>query len=119
MHGMGTVGYGDRQKSALNKRIEDVGWGLLLILTGGIFLVPDDRIPQGFWLIGAGIILLGLNLVRSLNGIALNWFSTIMGLFALAAGAGEYYGVDLPLFPLFLIVIGASLILKPLVKEAR
>lgn len=119
MHNMGALGRGDRGKGTLNRRLEDIGWGLLLILTGGILLVPDDRVPQGFWLIGAGIILLGLNLVRYLNGIAVNWFSTIMGLFALAAGAGEYSGVDLPLFPIFLIIIGASLLLKPFSKEAR
>jgi hypothetical protein len=119
MHGMRTVSHGPQKKSGLNRRIEDIGWGLLLVLTGGVLLVPDERIPQGSWLIGAGVILLGLNLVRSLNGIAINWFSTIMGILAFIAGAGEYYGVDLPLLPLFLIVIGASLIIKPLFREAR
>jgi hypothetical protein len=119
MHGMRTVGHGPLEKSGLNRRIEDIGWGLLLVLTGGVLLVPDGRIPQGSWLIGAGVILLGLNLVRSLNGIAINWFSTIMGIFALIAGAGEYYGADLPLLPIFLIIIGASLVVKPLFREAR
>lgn len=112
-------GRGDLGKSSLNRRIEDWGWGLLLILTGGILLVPKEQVPQGFWLIGAGIILLGLNLVRYLNGIRLNWFSTLMGILALLAGAGEFYGVDLPLFAIFLILIGASLILKPLLGEGR
>lgn len=115
----GALNRGDPGKGALNRRLEDIGWGLLLILTGGILLVPDERVPQGFWLIGAGIILLGSNLVRYLNGIAVTWFSTIMGLFALAAGAGEYSGMDLPLLPIFLIIIGARLLFKPFSKEAR
>ena len=118
MRDAGMMGRDEADRIRLNKRIEDIGWGLLLILTGGILLIPDEQVPQGSWLIGAGIILLGLNLVRYFNGIRPNWFSSLMGLVALIAGAGEFYGLDLPLFAIFLIIIGASLVLRPFFKEA-
>jgi hypothetical protein len=103
----------------LNRRLEDIGWGLLLIMTGGVLLVPGELLPRGTWLIGAGVILLVLNLVRYLNGIRMKGFTTILGLIALAAGLGEFYGVQLPLLAIFLILVGASIILKPLMGENR
>jgi len=113
MHGTHGLANQDAGKTALDKRLEDVGWGLFLLLTGGILLVPDRQVPQGTWLIGAGIVLLGLNAVRYLKGIRMSMFTTILGLLAFAGGLGEFYGVELPLFALLLILLGASIILKP------
>ncbi len=113
MHSINGLTNQDAGKTALNKRLEDIGWGLLLLLTGGILLVPARQVPHGTWLIGAGIVLLGLNAVRYRNGIKMSMFSTILGLLALAGGLGEFYGVQLPPFALFLILLGASIILRP------
>jgi hypothetical protein len=104
----------DTQKTALNKRLEDIGWALFLIMIGCIWLVPDEQIPQGTWLIGAGLIMLGLNGARYLNGIKVSGFTMLLGMVALAAGLGSLVGVELPLFAVFLILIGASIILRPL-----
>jgi hypothetical protein len=101
-------------KTDLNKRLEEIGWGLFLFMIGVILLVPDERVPQGAWLIGAGLIMLGLNGVRYLNGIKVSGFTMILGVLALAAGFGGVLGVKLPLFAIFLLLLGASVILKSL-----
>ncbi len=108
----------DRQRTGLDKRLETIGWGLFLIMTGAIWLVPEQQVPQGTWLIGTGVLLLTLNGIRSLKGIGVNGFTTFLGAVALAAGLSGYFGVRLPLLAICFIVIGASIILKPLVTRA-
>lgn len=103
----------------LDRRLHDVGWGLLLILTGAVSLVPADRVPEGAWLLGVAIILLGLNGVRYARHIAVSGFTVLLGLLALAAGVGRAVGVDLPLLSICLVVIGASLVLRPWITATR
>ena len=107
----------DTQKSALNKRLESIGWALFLIMIGGLWLVPDERVPKGTWLIGAGLIMLGLNGARYVSGIKMSGFTIVLGVLALAAGLGDFFGIDLPLLAILLILIGANIILKPLIKK--
>ena len=105
------------RKLALSKRLEDFGWAVLLIAIGTIWLVPDKMIPQGSWLIAVGVILLGLNAVRSFNGMRMRGFSLAVGIVALIFGLGEFFGLRLPLFPIALIVIGVAMLLKPLFEK--
>lgn len=102
------------EKPALNRRLERIGWGLFLIMIGGIGLVPDEQIPEGTWLIGVGLIMLGLNAARSLNGVPMSGFTIVLGFLALASGIGDLLGIDLPIFAILLILIGANLLLRPL-----
>jgi hypothetical protein len=104
---------GGSPKAAFCRRLNDIGWALFLILIGALLLMPEGRVPQGTWLIGAGLIMLGVNAVRSVNGIAINGFTVVLGGLALAAGLGGYLGLDLPLLALFLIVMGVGIILRP------
>ena len=50
------------EKVALNKRLENIGWGLFLIMWGGSALVSNKTISEGWWSIGAGLIMLWLNI---------------------------------------------------------
>ena len=109
----------DTHNNELNKRLEAIGWGLFLIMLGGIWLVPDERVPQGIWLIGAGLIMLGINGVRYLNGIKMSGFTSVLSILALAAGLSGLFGVKLPLFAILLVLIGASIILKPLIEKKQ
>jgi hypothetical protein len=109
----------DPQKRALNKRLEEIGWGLFLIIIGGIWLLPDEQVPPGVWLIGAGLIMLGINGARYLNGIKMSGFTIILGALALIAGLGGLVGVKLPFFAILFILIGASIILKPLIEKKQ
>lgn len=105
------------EKQELNKRLETIGWALFLIMIGGLGLVPTAQIPGGTWLIGVGLIMLGLNAARLINGIAMSGFTIFLGILALLSGLGDFLGVKLPLFPILLILIGANILLKPLLEK--
>jgi hypothetical protein len=99
-------------KLSLDKRLSTHFWALLLILIGGIWLVPVGRLPDGTLLIGIGVILLGLNAVRLLNRIPIRVLPTILGGLALVAGLAAGVGAELPLIPLALMAIGASILFE-------
>lgn len=105
------------RKAALNRRLEGIGWGVLLISIGTIWLLPEKQVPQGSWLIAAGLILLGLNAIRYLNAIRVSGFSLVVGILAMLAGLGEFFGLKLPLFAIALIAVGACILLKPLLEK--
>ena len=102
----------------LNKRLNDIGWGLLFLLTGIIWLAPGERVPEGTWLFGVAAILLGINVFRYLKHMKVDGFSLVLGLAALVvAWTPSSLLSGLPLIAICFIVIGASLILKPLLKR--
>ena len=96
----------------LNRRLETISWGLFLIMLGGFALLKS--VPEGTWLIGAGVIMLGLNAVRLLLGIRTSWFTVILGTVALLSGLGSVYGVSIPVGPLLIILIGLAIIVRAL-----
>jgi len=105
------------QKQHLNKQLEAIAWGLFLIMLGCLWLIPNEKVPEGTWLIGVGIIMLGLNLARHLYGIKLSGFTIVLGIVALSVGIGDVFGVDLPIFPILIILWGLSVVLEPLLKK--
>lgn len=107
----------DPEKAALNKRLETIFWGLFLIMLGGWGLIPGEVIPKGAWSIGVGLLLLGLNLVRNLQGLRMSGFTTLLGVLALLGGISELLGwADLN-GAVLLIILGAYLIVKPWVEK--
>jgi hypothetical protein len=109
----------DTTKKALDRRLESIGWALFLIMIGGLWLVPKERIPEETWLVGVGIILLGLNATRYFNGIKMSNFTIGLGILALLIGIASFTGVDLPLFPIILILIGANIIFKIVTRQSE
>lgn len=103
----------DNEKSALNKRLESVAWGLFLIMLGGFALVPDATTPKGVWSIGVGLIMLGLNAARYFVKIKMSGFTTILGILSLAGGISELAGWTSLEGAWLLVILGAYLILKP------
>ncbi len=101
-------------KAELDGRLTSISWALFLIMVGGFLLVPSSSLPAGSWLIGIGLIMIGLNVARNLNGIRMSTLTTVLGIIALVAGLGDFAGVDVPVFPLLIILIGASIILRNL-----
>ena len=102
----------------LDRRLSDIGWGLLFVLTGLIWMAPAHQVPEGAWLFGVAAILVGVNVVRYLRHIAISGFSLVLGLLALLAALGQLWQVDLPLLAICLVVIGVSLVAKPLLTRA-
>ena len=107
----------ETHKKELDKRLDAVGWGLFLIMIGGLWLAPEGAVPEGTWLIGVGVIILGLMGIRHLYGIKVNAFWLVLGLIALAFGVSSVFGLNIPVFPILLIIIGLNIILKPLLKK--
>jgi hypothetical protein len=95
-------------KHALDHQFERIGWALFLIMLGGLWLLPT--VPDGTWLVGTGVILLGLNAARAQNGIPTSSFTILLGSAAIILGIAEFVGAGLPVFPILLIVIGASIL---------
>lgn len=117
MQNIQRLGKEETRKSGLNKRLEEIGWALFLVMIGCLLIVPSEQVPGGTWLIGTGLIMIGLNFVRYFNQIRMNIFTLALGVLALGAGLADFFGVELPLFAIFLILIGVSIILKPLIER--
>jgi len=100
----------------LNRNYEAIGWGALFIWWGITELFIS--LPDGSGAIGIGLILIGVNIARSLNGVPTSRFSTTLGILALVWGGLELVAVflslpfEIPVFAILLIVLGA-IILAP------
>jgi hypothetical protein len=101
------------EKVALNKRLEAIGWGLFLVMLGGFSLVPNEVIAKGYWSIGVGIIMLGLNVTRYFYHIRMSGFTTFLGIISLVSGVAQLYGYTALEGAVLLIILGAYLLLKP------
>jgi hypothetical protein len=110
-------GAGPNDAAQLDHRLSDVGWGLLFMLTGLVWMVPSQQVPKGTWLFGVAAILIGINVVRYLKHLVMSGFSLVLGFLALLAAVGQLWRVDLPLLAICLFIIGASLVVKPLLTR--
>jgi hypothetical protein len=103
----------DTQKAALNKRLETIAWGAFLVMLGGFMFVPQEIISGGWWPIGVGLIMLGLNAARYLNGLRMSGFTTFLGIISVFGGMLDLVGMEGVNGAVLLIVLGGYLILKP------
>ncbi len=100
----------------LNRNFETMAWGALFIWWGLTELIPS--LPKGVGLVGIGIILIGLNIARSMNGLPISGFSITIGILALIWGGLDMAGAllslpfEIPIFAILLIVLGI-IILAP------
>jgi len=100
-------------RTRLSKRLDDIGWALFFVMTGGLWLAPNDAVPRGAWLIGAGLIMLGVNGARSANGLRVNRATLVLGVLAVLGGLGDRLTFRWSLFPVLLILIGLAILLRP------
>jgi len=97
-----------------NRNLDTIAWAAFFIWWGITELLPS--IPEGIGAIGVGLILLGLNMVRSMKGIPTSGFTTILGILALVWGGLELAGsvlnlpFELPIFPILLITLGVLIL---------
>jgi hypothetical protein len=109
----------DPNRAAINKRFESIAWGCFLIMLGGFLFVPEELIDGGWWPIGVGVIFLGLNAARYLNGLRMSGFTTFLGIVSVAGGIlelGDLKGADTAVI---LIVLGGYLVLKPYFEKRQ
>ena len=104
----------DPERAALNKRLETIAWGLFLIMLGCFMFVPEEIIKGGWWSIGIGLIMLGLNTARYFNQIRMSSFTTFLGILSLAGGIAQVLGWTALDDALFFLLLGAFLLIRPL-----
>jgi hypothetical protein len=100
------------KKRKLDKQIESIGWALFLVMSGVLLIAPEGFAPDGSWLLGTGLIILGSMGIRFLYGIRVDGFWTVLGILALGYGISEFFGLNLPLFPVLLVIIGVVIVYK-------
>ncbi len=99
-----------------NRNFGAIAWGAVFIWWGITELVKF--LPEGTGAIGIGLILLGVNIARSRNGIPVSGSTTTIGILALVWGGLELVGAtlslpfELPVFAILLIVLGV-IVLAP------
>jgi len=104
----------------LNHRFEALAWGAFFVWWGITELFPS--LPEGMGAVGIGLILLGLNVARSLNGISASGFTTTLGILALVLGGLELaqpvlrLPFELPVFAILLIALGVIFLGRELVQ---
>jgi hypothetical protein len=106
----------------LNRNFEAIAWGALFIWWGITELFTS--LPHGTGALGIGLILIGVNVTRSISSLPISRFSTALGILALVWGGLELVGVllslpfEIPVFAILLIVLGA-IILAPALAGKR
>jgi hypothetical protein len=105
--------FGNDQRATSECLLDGIGWGACLITIGILWLLPERLFPHGSLLIALGFIVLVLNAARYFLRIRVNGFTLVAGIMAILAGAGAALGLNLPLFPIALIVIGICMLLVP------
>jgi uncharacterized membrane protein len=98
---------------SLDRQFQSVAWGVLFILFGSLSLIPGEQ--NDVFVLGVGLILLGLNAARYVRRLPLNAVTLVLGLMAFAVGAAALGArlLDLPrvtldLWPLLLIALGVG-----------
>ena len=101
-----------------NKALDGLAWGLFIVLLGvGWYIEAVYEIETGPYIaLGVGLILIGLNVIRTSSNIKISKFSLFVGLVALAMGAAGILGYTLDLFLTILILIGLFIIGEALAK---
>ena len=103
----------DPEKAALNKNMERIAWGCFLIMLGGFMFVPQEIIRGGWWSIGVGLIMLGLNAARYFYHLKMSGFTTVLGILSVIGGILDLVGFEGINGAVLIIVLGGYLVLKP------
>ena len=99
------------QNSAMERFLDDVAWAALLITLGVLWMLPAGQLPHGTGMIAIGAILLVPNVARYMLQIPVNGLTLVAGIVALLSGIAAAFAIDLPIFPVALVLIGIFLIL--------
>ncbi len=97
-----------------------IAWGALFILWGITEMFKS--LPNGTGVVGIGVILIGLNLVRSWKGQPTSGFSTTFGILALLLGGLElaspylHLSFELPIFAILLLALGLITLMRAMKK---
>jgi len=93
--------------------LTSLAWGLFFVLIGVSWAATkyySAPVVVPYVALGAGIILIGLNIARLGLGMGLSWFSLFIGIIAFAFGGAAMMGYALPLLETIIVLIGLFII---------
>ncbi len=99
-----------------NRTFEGLAWGAFFIWWGITELF--QFLPQGTGVLGFGLILVGLNAARFMNGLPTSGTTLTLGILALVWGGLELAGFflslpfEIPIFAALLIVLGIIMLTR-------
>ncbi len=96
----------DRERS---RHADAVAWGIFFIWVGVSMLA---HLSWGWFLIGAGVLVMGAQISRWWTGLRVDRFWIACGAVFLAGGAWELLAIPWPLFPILLVLFGLTLLWK-------
>jgi hypothetical protein len=108
----------------LDRRLETFAWGALLIWWG-LRWWPLEFLPNGAGLLGSGLVLLTMNIIRARNGIPMKGSTTFLGLLALVFGGLLWthdvmqLSFEIPLLAIFLIGLGVFLLGSEFLQRSK
>jgi hypothetical protein len=108
-------------KNAINnKLLNGVAWGAFFVVLGlgWIASMAYTMEVSAFIAVGAGIILVAINLARIGMNISISKFSLFIGILVLALGSAGVIGYSLPLIPTLIVLVGMFAIAEGLQKAS-
>ena len=105
------------RRAELDRRVDLLGWGVLFVVLGVVGLAPD--LPADAWLIAAGLVFIGVSVVRAGLRLHVSGFTTVVGVVALTAGVASVAGLDTAVWPVVLIVLGLALVAGAVLRMLR
>ncbi len=106
------------EKSTRNKIFDAIAWGVFIVLLG-VGWITSTYYPMdtGIYIaLGAGLILITLNLARWTTGISISKFSLFIGMLALALSGSGILGFTMPFIPTLIVLVGLFIVAQAMHK---
>ena len=91
------------------RKLDAIGWALFFIWVGIAWIA---NVGLGVGLLGVAAIILGMQAIRRLLGINVEFFWIVVGIGFGIGGLWEYLDVQTPLAPIVLIIAGIALLVS-------
>jgi|SRR5690606_4797385 len=92
-----------------------IGLAIFLIFFGVSYLIPDI-FPEGFLFIVAGIIILLVNIVKTLKNIGYDGLEILFGIAFLVSGLNKVLKLDIGFIPVVIIILAVFYLFKSIKK---
>jgi len=92
-----------------------IGLAIFLIFFGVSYLIPDI-FPEGFLFIVAGILILLVNIVKTLKNIGYDGLEILFGIAFLVSGLNKVLKLDIGFIPVVIIILAVFYLFKSIKK---
>ena len=106
----------DSEKATLGRNLTTAGWGFVFIWIGIVLLT---QLSGGVALLGIGIIIIAMQIIRMRMNLRIELFRFIVGLFFVAGGIWDLYNTNLNLLPSLCFLAGAIFLVASLLGLQR